>query len=854
MAAAPPQRSPLTTAEGFLRLLHRDERLSGRIAHLREEPGRPPEIEPLPLDLPTPLLLALRSAGLHDLYSHQREAIERALAGKNVVIATETSSGKSLCFQLPVLSATLEDPAAHALFIFPTNPLANDQEESLNRLLAHLPPQVRPRPPVRLQGSMGAEKDRIAASAPQIVLTNPEMVHLHLLPAHRRWERFWRGLRYIVVDEIHLYRGAFGGHLANLLRRVRRCAWRYGAKPQIIAASATVGNPKVLAEELCSTPFELIDRSGAPRGDRTTVLWMPPVEEDGSQASYLDESVELFRRALDARLQTILFARSRQSVELLVSKLEQVTQKTRVSLGVRAYRGGYLKEEREAIEQGLRSGVVRGVVTTNALEVGIDIGSLDVCIIAGYPGSLMAVRQQAGRVGRRDRPSVIFLVASQNPLDTYYFRHPELLLNASSEQAVVGRLNSHILRAHLHCAANEFPLWEAEIDRLGGELAQRLVGELVDRGAMQWTVQDGRRVVIATNGRPHGKVSLRSASQERVTLIDPDGEVVGEIDGAAVKREAHPGAIYLHQGRTFRVDRQEDGLVHLQPARPGQSTRVQGDRSITMHRELRARTLAGEGVQVALAQIDIVDRYSSYLESNPRGKAKACPIEPPIESQLRTEGLVIRLSQRVLTTMHSFPSLSFDAALHGVEHLLGAFCSSIVLCDRDDMEGHTTWNAGEASIVLFDKYPGGMGFAATAYDFADQIVLRAAEAVNSCGCDDGCPACVHFGRCLRSSDEVSKIGARLLLHLMRGLPAPSRPEAAPARRPQRAPVEKPRPRTRTPSVEPSAAAPTLRVGDLVEHASFGRGRIIELRPTGRVVVDFEEGRSRRIAPAWLVKV
>jgi DEAD/DEAH box helicase domain-containing protein len=786
-----------------------------RLAHVQNVPAREAVLAPFPEALPASLIAAL--GGGARLYRHQREALDHILAGKNVVLATETSSGKSLCFQLPVLAAAMADPAAHALFIFPTNPLANDQEAALQLLLARLPARERPRGPAKLFGGQGVEKEKLAAADPQLVLTNPEMVHLHLLPQHARWQRLWKGLRYIVVDEMHLYRGAFGGHLAMLLRRVRRCAWKYGAKPQVIAATATVGNPRELAEELCATQFELVDQATSPRGGRRTILWQP-------DDSYLDEAVSLFRGALEAKLQCILFARSRSLVEDLVKKLEEETGKSRVRLGVRAYRGGYKREEREAIEEGLREGKVRGVVTTNALEVGIDIGSLDVCIMAGYPGSLMAMRQQAGRVGRRDRESAIVLVASDNPLDTFLLAHPEQLSAAPSERAVVGRMNRSILRAHIACAAAEFPLPEAELDRLGGALAREVARELTESGEARW--QAG---ALVASGRPHHAVGLRSASTERWSWIAPGGEAIGELDGASVARTAYPGAVYVHQGRTFRVERLDEGSIFLARAPAGASTKVQGERSVRVLEAASRRALAG-GAEALLAPVAVEDVYDGYMDFLPKRKPWRREIDPPIRSELRTEGLVLRV-----------PGVE-HAGLHAVEHLLAAFGASFVLCDRDDLEGHT--QGGE--LVLFDRHPGGIGFAAAAFQRLEEILARAGDAVDACRCPDGCPSCIHSGRCLRGNAELSREGARAALRLVRGLAAfesrPGRSEVK-ARRPSRGAL-------RTPAPERTDA---FARGDRVEHAAYGEGEVLEVRETGHVVVAFGDGRARKILPAWLQK-
>lgn len=831
----------------FLEGLRSDADAHQRLVHLHEEAACEASFERLPDDLPAGLRHSLEAAGLSGLYSHQREAIDHARAGRNVVVSTATSSGKTLCFQLPVLSEVMKDPSATALFLFPTNPLANDQEVSLQRLLERLPEEQRPRGPVRLQGDMGAKKDRLAAEAPQIVLTNPEMAHLHLLPRHRMWRRFWEGLRYLVVDEIHLYRGAFGGHLSHLLRRVRRCAWRYGASPVVIAASATLGNPRGLAEELCAAPFELVERSGAPRQARTTVLWKPP-EEGWPRPSYVDESVNLFRRALAEGLTAILFARSRQLVEQMVARLEEETGRTRVALGVRAYRGGYLRDEREAIEAGLRKGTVRGVVTTNALEVGIDIGALDVCIIAGYPGSVMATRQQAGRVGRRDRPAAVILVAAPNPLDAWLLDHPQSLLSTPSERAVVGRLNAHVLKAHLACAAAEFPLWEAEIERLGGAAAGRAVEELVAAGEARWT-REGERKVLAVGSRPHHSVSLRSATQERWHLEDPSAQRLGEIDGSAVYREAHPGAIYLHQGRTFRVQSLENGRVVLERARPGTFTRVQAERSVSVLEVSSSRELPGGG-EVKLASLAVVDRYASFLESSGPGRApRGRRIEPPLESRLETEGLVLEIPERVRARFGATGGASLSAALHGAEHLLSSFASAMVLCDRDELEAHTIDEVAPA-IAIFDRHPGGMGLAAAAFQSLEDLLERSLDAVTRCSCAEGCPGCIHSGRCLRTSDELSKGGARLLLALICGRDVGAVPVVEPVKPRRRRRAE------RLASVEEAVSArvpestDSFTPGERVEHAAFGGGTVVEVT-SSKVVVLFDEGRRRRIRPEWL---
>lgn len=897
-----PKRQALD-ADSFVQKLASDPRLGSCVRRVHWEEGCEAKFSELPPNLHPDLLKALKTQGFGQLWSHQRQAVELALGGENVVAATETSSGKSLCFHLPVLDAALKDSEARALYLFPTNPLANDQLATLSRLVDCLPEHSRPRGPVRLQGAMGRQKDQIAADDPQLVFTNPEMAHLYLLPRHRLWQRFWAGLRYIVVDEIHLYRGAFGGHLAQVLRRIRRCAWRYGASPVVIAASATVANPKELARELCATDFALVNESTAPRGPRSTVLWRPQ-EEDSR--SFMEDTVELFQRALTAGLPTIVFARSRQMVERLVSLLEERSGRSRVSLRVRAYRGGYRREERELIEEGLRRGTVLGVVSTNALEVGIDIGALEVCIIAGYPGTIMATRQQAGRVGRRERSSAVILVSRANPLDNYLFSNPQALLEGGSERAVVGRLNPNILRAHLEYAAREFPLWEAEAERLGGALALELVEGLCAEGRLA-PEQQGERKVFVSRRSYQPAISLRSASDERWTLVDPDGEEVGQMEGSSVYRQAFPGAVYLHQGRSFRVDRHEGQRIFLTQGYPGPSTQVQVEREVRVGVPSALKVLANKALTASFAEVEVIDRYTGYLRFSPRSKsARLTPLEPELESSMKTEALVLELGGHIRQALNAGPSLQPGPAMHGAEHLLTAFASSLVLCDREDLEGHSEL-LPTPRILLLDRHPGGLGFARAAFEQIEELLERAAEAVASCSCADGCPACVHDGRCMRSKEGVSKAGARLLLALASGRTFPVADPSAHSLRKGRAlgagrasqtpilgsggasltPVQGSEKASQTPvlgagdalQTSPSESAreqpsskiqskdstpqtaersephpEPLGVGSEVEHAIYGAGMVVAKRARGRLLVRFEDGESRLIVPGWLRQV
>ncbi len=508
--------------------------------HHRRLPPRPADWRPLPPDLPPRLRRALTDRGLTRLYWHQAEAWEAARAGRHLVLTTGTASGKSLAYNLPVLAALEEAPETRALYLFPTKALAQDQRAALQDLGAaaavydgDTPPGARPA--IRRQA--------------RLVLSNPDMLHTGILPHHTRWEAFFRGLRFVVLDEIHVYRGVFGSHVANVLRRLRRIAAFYGAEVQFLLTSATIANPRQLAEALVEAPVQVIDRDGAPRGERHFFFYNPPlVDPDlGLRASLLEETRRLAEETLQAGVQTVAFVRSRRMVELLLTRLGR-------SAAVRGYRSGYLAAERREIEAGLREGRVRLAVATSALELGVDIGGLDAALLAGYPGSVAAFWQRVGRAGRGQRPAAAVLLAGSNPIDQFVIRHPEYIFSRSPERALVNPDHLLILLEHLRCALFELPF--APDETFGGLDAETLaeyLDFLVENGEAH---RAAARTYWMADAYPAAQVSLRSASAERVLLLSPRGgkaEVIGEVDRESAPWMVHPQAVYLHEGRQYLV-------------------------------------------------------------------------------------------------------------------------------------------------------------------------------------------------------------------------------------------------------------------------------------------------------------
>jgi DEAD/DEAH box helicase domain-containing protein len=530
----------------------------------RNLPGRPADLKELPADLHPVLTRALQKRGFAHLFSHQAAAWQHARLGENVVVATGTASGKTLAFQLPVLSGLLEDPHSRALLIYPTKALAQDQLAGLNTWLFELN-QGGSRPVPGIQAAVYDGDTPISRRAAirgqaNILLTNPDMLHMGILPQHTNWEDLFRNLRFVVLDEMHTYRGVFGSHVANLIRRLKRVSHFHGSKPQFILTSATIGNPASLAEALLESPVTLIDEDGSGRGERHFLIYNPPVVDPGLgiRKSAIQEGVRLAQDLYRHQVQSVVFARSRRSVEILLKYLQETTVDTRLMAGggepIRGYRSGYLPGQRREIEKGLRSGQTRLVVATNALELGIDIGGLEAALLVGYPGSIASTWQQAGRAGRGDDPAVAILVTTAAPLDQFLAHHPDYFLSRSPEQALVNPNHLLILLNHLRCAAFELPFHPGEsFGKLPAEQVREFLDFLVGNHELH---QSADEYYWMADAYPSGSVSLRSASPANVVLQVEDGgkpHILGQVDLASAYWMVHPHAVYLHEGQQYYV-------------------------------------------------------------------------------------------------------------------------------------------------------------------------------------------------------------------------------------------------------------------------------------------------------------
>ncbi|MGH2408086.1 MAG: DEAD/DEAH box helicase [Candidatus Limnocylindrales bacterium] len=726
----------------------------------RTLPARAADTRPFPAWLDPRIVAGLERRGLTSLYCHQAEAMAALRAGRDVCVVTPTASGKSLCYDLPVLQAVTEDPAARALYLFPTKALGQDQLAALRDLAASAEVELAA---AVYDGDTPAPIRQSIRAAGQVVVTNPDMLHAAILPHHTKWFQLFEQLRFIVIDEAHTYRGVFGSHVANVVRRLLRLCAHYGSAPRIVTCSATIGNPAQLAEMLTGRRPQLVDRNGAPSGERRVIVLNPPVVDArlGVRAgpwSLVEKSALAFLRA---DRQTIVFGRSRTSVELLLTRLREALREGRGPVSrLRGYRGGYLPTERRAIEQGLRSGAVLGVVSTNALELGIDIGRLDAAVLAGYPGSIAATWQQMGRAGRRLEQSVAVLVATSSPIDQYVAGHPEMLFEASPEEARLDAENLHVLLAHLRAAAFELPFEPGE--HFGAAAADDLLSFLGEEGHVRQA--DDGRWYWASENFPASEISLRVAAPENVVIIDIGGDrprVIGEVDLFSARTLVHEGAIYLHESRQFHVDRLDwdERKAYVRPVDVDHFT--QAELAITLKPLEAFATEPAPGGSRTHGEVMVSSLATIYkklrletLENLGWGRIHLPEIE------LHTTAYWIALDPAAVA---GWRRDDLDVALIGAGRALQTVGSVMLMSDAHDLGLVTQVRSPHAErpvIYLYDGVPGGVGLAARLFDRHGELVLGARDLVAGCACETGCPACT--GPRLETGGDAKRLAARLL--------------------------------------------------------------------------------------------
>ncbi|MPQ98148.1 DEAD/DEAH box helicase [Modestobacter sp. I12A-02628] len=738
------------------------------VTHVHRVPTRSSRTAPWPEWVDRALVDRLAERGVHRPFSHQVRAAQLARDGQHVVVATGTASGKSLAYQLPALSRLAEDPRACVLYLAPTKALARDQLASVAALAD---PSVRPG---AYDGDTpGEERDWVRRHARWIV-TNPDMLHRGILPAHQRWSSTLRRVAYVVVDECHAYRGVFGSHVGHVLRRLRRICRRYGAEPVFVLASATVADPEVAATRLVGAPVTAVTEDGSPRPGATFALWEPPLTEHTGEhgaplrRSAASDTAGLLADLVEQGARTLAFVRSRRSAESVAEQARRVLHSRGRSdlVGrVDSYRGGYLPEERRALEGQLSRGELLGVATTNALELGIDIAGLDAVVLAGYPGTLASMWQQAGRAGRAERESLVVFVARDDPLDHYLAHHPDAVFGRPVEATVTDPSNPHVLGPQLCAAAAELPLQADELETFGGAAAQAQVAALVATGDLR-----ARPTGWYWAGRGRPEVDIRGSGAEPVTIIEGStGRLLGTVDGDAAHATVHTGALYVHRGETFVVDdfHPDDACAQVHPESPEWTTVARdvtdlGIVSVDTTRRLGTVT-AHTGV------VDVTNQVVAYQRRRAgTGEVLAeFPLDLPAR-QLRTRAVWLTLDERAVTRAE-LDGVSLPGSLHAAEHAAIGLLPLMATCDRWDLGGVSTAmhpDTGAATIVVYDGHPGGAGFAERGHAVL-RTWLRATRAtVASCECESGCPSCVQSPKCGNGNDPLDKAGAVRVLDVV----------------------------------------------------------------------------------------
>lgn len=753
----------------FLESLRRARGYRGQIVHLQRLPARPARYGQPEYPLHPALQEALHALGIDRLYSHQAEAIGHVRAGRHIVVTTPTASGKSLCYNLPVLDALLGDPQARALYLFPTKALAQDQLRVLEEIGRHLPQRV---PLGIYDGDTARElRGRLRRKA-QIVLTNPDMLHLGILPNHNLWRAFLGGLRFVVVDEAHVYRGIFGSHVAGILRRLRRLCQSYGSAPVFVAASATMANPAEHLRTLLGLAVEVVDRDGAPAGSRDFVVWNPPLlsEATGERRSATAEAAYLFTELVRAGIRTIAFARARAVAELMLRMAREDLRRIapRCAGRIRAYRAGYLPQERRAIEQGLFQGDLLGVAATNALELGIDVGDLDATVLNGYPGTIASTWQQAGRSGRGSGHALSFLVTADNPLDQYFARHPQELFGRPHEQARCDPANPYVLADQLRCAAYEVPL-SPEDEAFFGPGLPEAAREMARAGVL--SPRGGKWYYAGRARYPAEEVEIRASSSASIDLIDEHGTLLETIEAATVPYRVHRGAIYLHQGESYRVVELDTGAAYARLRRvdvpyytqPLDITDVHILRSFRHGRVGRSRACLGlvRVTQQVIAYRKIAHSGERVLET--------VPLDMPPQT-FDTVGLWFDVPEGICRKV-ALAGLDLAGGLHAVEHAAIGLLPLYAMCDRLDIGGLSTANhpdTGQAQVFIYDAVPGGVGIAERGFLILADLWRTTLETVHGCPCEEGCPSCIHSPKCGSGNQPLDKEGAVLILRELLG--------------------------------------------------------------------------------------
>ncbi|WP_417900058.1 DEAD/DEAH box helicase [Bacillus haimaensis] len=739
-----------------------EESIAQNIVHWETVPPKEAQSVSFPEEIDDRLRNALTSRGISSLYTHQAAAFEAAIHKKHFVAVTPTASGKTLCYNLPVLQKIIANKESRALYLFPTKALAQDQMSELNEIITQMGVPINS---YTYDGDTAPAIRQKVRKAGHVVITNPDMLHSAILPHHTKWVSLFENLEYIVIDELHTYRGVFGSHVANVIRRLKRICRFYGSNPTFICTSATIANPKELAEELTGEQFELISNNGAPSSKKHIVFYNPPIVNKplNIRRSATLEVRKLASEFLQEKIQTIVFAKSRVRVEILLTYLQNLVKNQLGKKSIQGYRGGYLPTQRREIEKGLRNGEIYGVVSTNALELGVDIGQLQVCIMTGYPGTIASAWQQAGRAGRRQGEAVIVMVASSSPLDQYVIQHPEFFLKSSPESARINPNNLVILVDHIKCAAYELPFKKG--DTFDGVELEDILDYLTEERVLH---ENGGKWHWMNDAFPAHNISLRSASQENVIIIDqtvePANKVIGEMDRFSAMTLLHDEAIYLHQGIQYQVEKLdwEEKKAFVREVNVDYFTDANLAVSLDVLEVDKQRNYPAGAVSFGDVSVKAMATIFKKIKFETHENIGSGPIHLP-EEELHTNATWISLEENITEALGAD---ELEKSLIGLSHALKAVAPLLLMCEPMDLQvvPQVKSTHDEKPVIYFyDRYPGGVGLSEKAYEKVGELFDRASELIGNCPCKNGCPSCIGADYAM---DDTKKLSLQLLQQLV----------------------------------------------------------------------------------------
>ncbi|WP_299737895.1 DEAD/DEAH box helicase [uncultured Rossellomorea sp.] len=744
--------------EQLIEHFKKDDDFNKQIVHWHTIEEKSAQLVDLPYEINEKIKKALQKRGIENLYTHQHSAFQLAMEGKSFTAVTPTASGKTLCYNLPVLQSIMDNPDARALYIFPTKALAQDQKAELNEIISEAEASINS---YTYDGDTSANIRQKVRKAGHIVITNPDMLHSAILPHHTKWVSLFENLKYVIIDELHIYRGVFGSHVSNVIRRLKRICEFYGASPIFICTSATIANPKELSENLTGTEMNLIDNNGAPSARKHFVFYNPPIVNKplNIRRSATLEVRRIAGELLKNKVQTIIFARSRVRVEIILTYLQELVKSQLGAKSIRGYRGGYLPTQRREIEKGLRSGEIYGVVSTNALELGVDIGQLQVCIMTGYPGTIASAWQQAGRAGRRHGESLVIMVASSSPLDQFIIEHPDYFFEQTPETARINPDNLIILIDHIKCAAYELPFKEGE--QFGKHDIEDILEFLVEERVVH---KNGEKWYWMNDVFPAHNISLRSASQENVIIIDQTDtsavKVIGEMDRFSAMTLLHDEAIYLHQGVQFQVEELDwdEKKAYVREVDVDYFTDANLAVQLRVLETDKLRTSEMYDVAYGDVTVQAMATIFKKIKFDTHENIGSGPIHLP-EEELHTSSSWVSLKDDA-----SFSQERLEEGLIGAAQSLKSIIPLFVMCDPSDIFVVPQIKAAhneQPTIFIYDRYPGGIGLSEKVYEQMERILLETSNMIERCPCQTGCPSCIGTDHSL----DTAKLDALKLLHL-----------------------------------------------------------------------------------------